>query len=97
MFWSNVTEKGPKSALKLYYALKLAWKHQFLIILCSFRRINSKVNNILKFWSQAMAVLYLKPCCKEQCYNGSPVYIALILTLEIPYLHQCLDCFKQCK
>ena len=50
MFWSIITEKGPKSALKVYYAFKLAWKHQFLIILCSFRRLISKVSDILKFW-----------------------------------------------
>ena len=49
MFGSNITEKGPKSAQKVYCAFKSAWKHLFLIILCSFRRFKSKVSVILKF------------------------------------------------
>ena len=70
MFWSNKTEKGPKSALKVHYALE----HKFLIILCSFRRPNSKVNDILKFWEPRNdCVIHWKPCCKEQCYNSSLV------------------------
>ena len=29
MFWSNITEKGPKSALKEYYGFKPACKQSF--------------------------------------------------------------------
>ena len=70
MFWSNITEKGPKSALKVYYAFKLAWKHQFLIILCSFRSLNSKVSDILKFKRPCN----IENCVVKKCYNGSQVY-----------------------
>ena len=50
MFWSNITEKGPERALKVYYAFKSAWKYSFLIILCSFKRLKIKVSDILNFW-----------------------------------------------
>ena len=32
MFWSNITKKGLKSALKVFDAFKSAWKHYNLLL-----------------------------------------------------------------
>ena len=47
MFWSNVSEKGPKNSLKVYYTFITEWKHPFLIF---YVVLKSKVSDILKFW-----------------------------------------------
>ena len=60
MFWSNIAEKGPKGAQKGHYAFKSAWKHSFLIILCSYLRLKSKVSDILKFWEPSCNRVILK-------------------------------------
>ena len=60
MLWSNITEKASKSVIKVYYEFKSAWKHSFLIILCSFRRLKSKVNDIFQFWGPRCDCVTLK-------------------------------------
>ena len=62
MYWSNISEKGPKSALKVCDAFKSAWKHYnlllFYVVLEDLEVI--KVSDMLKCWEPRWYSVLLK-------------------------------------